>query len=433
MSRMLPRKSLAAPASLVEERAEGAVDAIDWSLRRQGMGGFPGQSGGVAVNPRAMMGLPAIRRCIDAIAGDLAGMPLELLKIDPETGEKKPAKRHRCYYLFRRSPDYGDRTPMRFRQALMGHVLGWGNGYAEIIPSVDSNRTYLSLLDPSAVRVDPSPDGLAYRVGSRAVGRDSMLHVAGLGFDGISGYSPLYLHAETIGLSLAMVRFGSSFMANGAFAGGWLKLTGDWKKEARAELVEAFQSMHGGPSRAGKWGVLPIGVDVVKATVDPNAAQFAESRQFQLLEACRIFGVPPDRVGDYSEMHYSTVEATFRSYVQTTLFPWARAFEESLNLRLLTEKEQEAGYAFRHDFDAFLRADAATRARLWDSFIKNGVANPNEIRAEEGWDRRKDPAGDQYLQPLNMLPSGPGAEEPEPEPEPEPAPKKPARSRRTKS
>jgi phage portal protein BeeE len=118
---------------------------------------------------------------------------------------------------------------------------------------------------------------------------------------------------------------------------------------------------------------------------------------------------------DYSEMHYSTVEASNREYVQTALQPWAKALEESLNLRLLTEEEQAAGFTFKHDFSALLRGDAAARTAMFSAMTDRGVLSPNQWAIEEGFPPFE--GGDEHRMPLNTGPaSGGGAAEPPPEP-----------------
>jgi HK97 family phage portal protein len=127
-----------------------------------------------------------------------------------------------------------------------------------------------------------------------------------------------------------------------------------------------------------------------------------ELRRFSVLEVARLLRVPPHKLGDYSNASYSSIEAANLEYVQTTLLPWAEAFEQSLNLRLLTDAEVAAGYTFRHDFSALLRADAAGRAALYTTLFNTTSISPNEIRAREGMNPRA--GGDEFLTPLNMTP-----------------------------
>lgn len=395
-------------------RAAGS-DLVLSLLRRERLGFGSGfgvigdvNTSGVEVDARTVLSIAAARRCVNVIAGDLASMPLNL--VQEVDGAEIPVKDHPRKMLFRRSPDNGDSTPARWRQALIGNTLAWGNGYAEIVPSNDRRGVFLYLLKPWSVAVHEEEGRIGYRVDGKPLERDSTLHVAGLGCDGIRGYPPFLLHPQAFGLTVAAERFGGSFLGNGAFPSGFVTVPDEMGEENYRRFLASFAAGISGSDKVGKLGILPPGVGFVKGTVDPNVAQFVETRQFQILEICRIFGVPPHKVMDFSRAHYSTIEASNLEYSQTTLLPWARLFEESLNLRLLTGAEIEAGYTFRHDFSAFLRADASGRANLYRTLFHIGAINPNEVRAKEGYAPRD--GGDEYFVPLNMAGSEGASDKP---------------------
>lgn len=360
---------------------------VAWRMRR----GMSGWLGGAAadcgpVTPRMILSIAAARRCIDAIASDLAAMPLSLVQERDDESDRE-AKEHPAYGLFKRSPDGGDSTPVRWRQAIVAHAVGVGNGYGQIAWSANWRKVNLYLLDPLTTSPVEVGGRIEYQVAgaARPLPRDEVLHVAGLGWDGIKGYSPAELHPMAFGLTLSAERHGYAFLEEGATLGGFLKSQMELTAEAKEELISSFQARHRGSRKAGGWGLLPPGVEAQVASVDPEKAQLNETRKAQTLEMCRIFDVPPDRVGEYSEMHYSTVEATNRSYIQRTLLFWARAFEESLNLRLLTPEEQAAGYTFKHDFTSMLRGDAAARTAMFSAMNDRGVISGNQWAIEEGF------------------------------------------------
>jgi HK97 family phage portal protein len=419
-----PIRTISRSAAAWLLRASGAE--IAWKMRR-GSIGWLGRldSEGRRIDVRTILAIATARRCIDAVSGDLAALPLSLVQERPADVDRE-AVEHPAYRLFKRSPDGGDSTPMRFRQAIAGHALGVGNGYAQVAWSANRRAVNLYLLDPLHTSIVEDDGRLAYQApgAARPLPRDEVIHLAGLGWDGVRGFSPVDLHPRAFGLTADAELHGGSFLTEGASAGGFLKQSQQLTDEAMQQLIDEFERRHRGAGKAGRWGLLPVGVDVTKMTVDPEAAQLLETRQFQVLEMCRIFGVPPHRVMDYSAMHYSTVEATNREYVQTVLLIWAKAFEEVLNLRLLTDEEQAAGFTFRHDFSALLRGDVAARTAQFDAMSKAGAISPNQWAIEEGFPPFK--GGDVHRFPLNTGPAGGGTASPEPTPDqPEATPEEP--------
>ncbi|WP_165250186.1 phage portal protein [Paludisphaera soli] len=400
--RKLPRRALATPASLL--RSGGSpVGRDDFlvSMRRELYGwGLGPDEVAAKVNVWGMLGLATARRCIEAISRDLASMPLNLVRVrDDDTEEHDPT--HPLYSLFRWSPDGGLTTPIGFRTAMTANALAWGNGYGEIATA--AGRPQIRLLGSGTTDLAFREGRAGYQTEAGWLPARSVLHVAGLGCDGVRGFNPVRLHAHTLGLTVTAERFGAAFLANGAFPSGYITADaamGD-DEEAYIRLREAFIKRHAeGVGKAGRVGVLPPGFGFTQASVDPEVAQFLETREFQILEICRIFGVPPHRVMQYKDMHYSTVEAVKSEFAQTTLLPWARVWEESLNLRLLGPDDVAAGWTFRHDFTGFLRADTAGRAVMYRTLFNIGAISPNEVRAQEGYDRRD--GGDEFFTPLAM-------------------------------
>lgn len=408
----IPRKKLGRPPASLRAAGDAPTSGeTDLLLRlRSDLYGWVGEipEHGPKLNVWAMWGLAAARRCIEAISRDLASMPLNLVRIRDDDSEEHD-RGHPLYGLFRWSPDGGLSTPTGFRQSLVGNALAWGDGYAEIARIGD--RAYLRILDSGLCGIDYEDGRPVYNTPAGRLGLFQVLHVAGMGINGFQGVNPIRAHPGVFGLTVSAERFGAAFLANGAFPSGYIKADaalGD-DEEAYIRLRDAFVKRHAeGVHKAGRVGVLPPGFDFTKASVDPDVAQFLETRLFQILEICRIFGVPPHRVMQYENMHYSTVEAVKSEFAQTTLLPWARVFEESLNLRLLTEREVSDGWTFRHDFTSFLRADTQGRALMYRTLYDCNAINPNEIRAQEGYGPRD--GGDEF-KPAGSPPvgGGPGA------------------------
>lgn len=357
---------------------------------------------GVLVDPRTALSFPGCFSAINTISTDLASLPLHLVQVMDDGTERKAAE-HPAYGLFKRSPDGGGTTPMRWRQAIISHSLLYGNGYAEIVKSGDGSRDYLFLLDPETTIPNINIDGtIAYRVNGQTVARETILHLAGLSFNGLEGYSIPRVAAQAFGIGLGSERFAGSVLGNSAGNSGFIKTPDQLTQEAASELLDGFNARNAGTGNAGRVGILPPGYDFQSTATSAADAQLTDQRKFQVLEMARLFRLPPHKLGDYSNASYSSIEASNLEYLQTTLLPWAEQFEQALNLRLLTEAEQAAGFQFKHDFRAYLRADATGRANMYKTLFSTGSMSPNEIRAAEGLDPREDADGSKYYIMMNL-------------------------------
>jgi HK97 family phage portal protein len=287
----------------------------------------------------------------------------------------------------------------------MGHCLGWGNGYAEILRDSWTGEPYgLNLLSPRPWDTWPERVNgrLIYKIqrGTKELLPENVIHIAGLSWDGLVGYSPVALAREAIGLALAAERFGASFYGNGSHASGWLKSPKKLSLEARRNLRESFEEQHRGTGNANRIGVLEDGLEFEKSSIDPEDAQFLLTRKFQVIEICRLYRVPPHKVMDYEHAHLANLEQSNTDYLMTSLFPWCLQIEQEFDLKLLTTQERDNGFAYAHNLRAFMRADSAARAAYWDLMARNGVVSPNQIAAEEGFDPIE--GGDVHFCPLNM-------------------------------
>lgn len=360
--------------------------------------GFGHTTAGVAINAHNAITLPAFMACVRVIAEDIASLPIQVFK-KRKSGGTQLVEDHDISWRFRRSPD-GDAREMsslQWREAWYTHCLTRGNGYAEVEWTKDGQELLgLHLSDPDRTHEDRDTqtgklwyrlDGQTERV--RAV---NMLHLAMPGFNGITGWSPVALLREAIGLGKAAELFGASFFGNGAVPKGMLKYPGKLSPEAKTNLRASWDQIHGGSGQANKTAILEQGLDWVNTQVTPDEGQFTATRQFQVLEVARIFRVPPHKIGDYSQSHLSNIEASNLDYLMTVLRPWCLRVEQCLDLKLLTDKEARLGYYVRHDLRALLRASIKDRALYYQTMFELGMS-ADEIRELEDLNPIGEPDG----------------------------------------
>ena len=229
-----------------------------------------------------------------------------------------------------------------------------------------------------------------------------VLHIPGLGFDGLVGYSPIAMAKNAIGMAIACEEYGAKFFANGATPGGILEHPGTVKDPSRVR--DSWNAAFGGSGNANKVAVLEEGMKYTPISISPEQAQFLETRKFQIDEIARIFRVPPHMVGDLDKSSFNNIEQQSLEFVKYTLEPWIMRWEQSINRALLSETEKSS-YFVRFNVEGLLRGDYQSRMEGYATARQNGWMSANDIRELEKLDRiPAEDGGDLYLINGNMLP-----------------------------
>jgi len=345
---------------------------------------FGGTTSGKAVNERTAMQTSAVYACVRILSESIAGLPLHVYHYKAD-GSKERTADHPLQRLLHDEPNK-EMTSFVFREALMAHLLLWGNAYAQIIRDGRGYPVALYPLLPDRMTVDrDANDELVYTYqsdkGQIKLRRESVLHIPGLGFDGLIGYSPIAMAKNAVGLALATEDYGATFFANGANPGGVLEHPGVIKPDQVERLRESWQSQFGG-ANAHKVAVLEDGLKFHQMSIPPEEAQFLETRKFQINEIARIFRVPPHMVGDLEKSSFSNIEQQSLEFVKYTLGPWVIRWEQSLTQALLLPGEK-AAFSIRFNLDGLLRGDYQSRMQGYSVGIQNGFYSVNDVRALE--------------------------------------------------
>ncbi len=368
---------------------------------------------GKHVNERTSMQMTAVYSCVRILSEAVASLPLNVYRYN-ENGGKEKAIDHTLYRLLHDEPN-PEMSSFIFRETLMTHLLLWGNAYAQIIRNGKGEVVALYPLMPDRMTVDRDRNGRLYykytksnddaptmENGSVYLDPSDVLHVPGLGFDGLVGYSPIAMAKNAIGLAIAAEEYGSKFYANGAAPSGVLEHPGTLKDPERVR--NSWNSTFGGSSNSHKVAVLEEGMKYTPISISPNEAQFLETRKFQINEIARIFRVPPHMVGDLEKSSFSNIEQQSLEFVKYTLDPWVIRWEQALYRSLLTEEEKKELF-FKFNVEGLLRGDYASRMNGYATARQNGWMSANDIRELEDLDRiPEELGGDLYLVNGNMLP-----------------------------
>ena len=353
---------------------------------------FGRTSSGKMVNEKTAMQTTAVYACVRVLAEAIASLPIHVYSYD-DKGNKIMEFEHPLYRILHDCPN-PEMTSFTFREVLMTHLLLHGNAYAQIIRDGAGRVVSLYPLLPNCMDIERDDKGQLYYIYTRqsdenpnfkdngqiVLRYEDVLHIPGLGFDGLYGYSPISLAKQAVGISIAAEEYGASFLKNGASPGGVLEHPGVLKNPDKVR--ESWNQIYQGSGNAHRVAVLEEGMSFKPISLKPDEIQFLETRKFQLEEIARIFRVPLHLIGDLEHATFSNIEHQSLEFTKFTLGPWIARWEQELQKALLLPGEQ-GKYIIKMNVDGLLRGDYKTRMEGYSIGLQNGFLSPNDIRALE--------------------------------------------------
>ena len=368
---------------------------------------FGTSASGKAVNPSSAIQVSAVYACVRVIAETIASLPFHVYETT-ENGSRK-APEHPLYRLIHDEPNK-EMTSFILRETMLAHLLLYGNAYCQIIRTGRDKIDSLYPLLPDKMEVDRDAGGLLTYTYTTSDGKRwrleprDVLHIPGLGFDGVMGYSPIALEKSAIGLGIAAEEYGSKFFSNGARPSGILTHPNTVKDPAA--LRASWNAAYGSSSNASRVAVLEEGMTFVPLSLPNNEAQFLETRKFQVSEICRIFRVPPHMIGDLDRATFSNIEHQSIDFATHTIRPWLVRIEQAMNRALFSENEKGRFYV-QFNIDGLMRGDYKSRMEGYAIARQNGWMSANDIRALENMNPIPDEeGGNTYLCNGNLIPVG---------------------------
>lgn len=328
--------------------------------------------------------LSTVYRCVEVISDSVAQLPLEPYKIDSQ-GYKIKFTSHPTYKLLNKEPN-PRMTRFDFIKVMIVSTLLKGNGYAFIERDDKGNAQGLHFIPAELVtiiRPKSLRESVSYSIaGLGTVESCNMIHIKNFSYDGIEGVSTLRHARNTLGLSTDAEAHAAGFFKGGANLAGLLKsdtnLTAQQKNDLKRSWQMAFSPASGTPNGVA---VLERNLSFEPITVNPTDAQLLETRQFNVVDICRFFGVSPVKAFDLSKSSYSTVEATNLSFLTETLSPLLEKIEEEFERKLYKPSEKDS-IDVRFDTATLLRADKQSLANYYQTLFNIGVVSPNDIRKQ---------------------------------------------------
>jgi len=359
---------------------------------------------GKSVNARTAIQVSAVYACVRVIAETVASLPFSVYEQDEIASHK--ALHHPLYHVLHDEPN-PEMTSFIWREAMLTHLLLWGNSYSQILRAGRGNIIGLYPLLPDRMEVDRDEKGnLTYTYSTTSGDQvklrpEDVLHIPGLGFDGIMGYSPIAVERNAVGLSIAAEEFGSKFFGNGATPSGILTHPNTVKNPKA--LRESWMEAYGGSSNANRVAILEEGMTFTRISMPNNEAQFLETRKFQVEEICRIFRVPPHMIADLEHATFSNIEHQSIDFAVHTIRPWLVRIEQAVNKALFSEKEKGRYYC-QFNLDGLMRGSYKERMEGYAIARQNGWMSTNDIRELENMNPiPAEEGGDAYLVNGNMI------------------------------
>ena len=336
----------------------------------------------ISVNENTALTFSTVFACVRVIAETIATLPLFVYKI--KNGNRIRAYEHSLYGLLHNAPNE-ECTSVSFIESLITHILLQGNGFVEVVRDNFNAVRGLYLLDVSKMRV--YRDDLGYI----AYSKRQVMHIAGLGWNGVVGYSPISMMRKQIATGLYQDNFALDFFSKGVKKTPILTHPEHLSKEAKENMKKSFWNA---------WNngivVLEEGLKAEFATMNLSDAQFLESRRFSVEEICRVFRVPPHLIGDLSRSTNNNIEHQSIEFVTHTIRPWCVRIEKALNGHLLNSYEKKK-YLIEFNLDGLLRGDTLTRQQANQIRFNNGILTRNEWRKQDNLNEVEDKYGDEYF------------------------------------
>lgn len=382
--------SLENPSTPLSEPDVWLTDALGGSMASSGM----------VVNKDSALRCSAVFACVRLLSETVAGLPYVIY--ERKGKEVHEVDDHPLYPLLNVAPNEM-MTAFTWKDMQMNHGLLAGNSYSVIRRTVGGRVIGFVPLMPDSITVVRNKGRLFYRArlvgGSEEVfSSDDILHTPGPGWDGITGYSPISILRNSVGIALATEDHGARLFSNGTNLGMTLETDQSIDPDRQKEILKLFNEKFRGTQNANKTAILVSGLKAKTVGMSSEDAQFLETRKFQVNDIARIFNVPPHMIGDLEKSSFNNIEQQNINFLMYSVRPWLERIESEINRKLFSG----SGYFVAFNADNLLRGDFKTRSEGLTRFVNGAIMTPNEARKREGLNPIE--GGDELRVPLNTAP-----------------------------
>jgi HK97 family phage portal protein len=395
--------------NIIEKRSEtsGVADPKQWFIDFIN-GGTKSKAGSLVSEDTAMQ-VMAVFAAVRLLAETEASVPFVMYqktKAGKEKAENMPL------YSVLHDISNLEQTAMEFRQMTMINTLLCGEAFAEIVRDPITFEIIELWPIPNRnveVHYYESTNRLAfYRItlpkgGHKDLYPESIWHWKWISRNTMSVCKPVRLAREAMGLSLAAEEFGERFFSNGTNIGGIVEYEKTMSDNSYERYKKDIREGYEGLGKSNRLLFLEMGAKFIPVNTPPEAAQFIETRRFQIEEIARFYNIPPHMLMELMRSTNNNIENQSIGFVVYSLRPWCVRIEQSAFKDLLLPKQRKK-YFFKHNVDALLRGDYESRMKGYAIGRQNGWMSANDIRELEDQNPiPKEQGGDEYLVNGNMI------------------------------
>lgn len=332
-------------------------------------------------NQYSAMNISAVYRAVEIISDSIAMLPIKIRQLDADHYNELDS--HSLNLVMKNA---GYLSKYTFIKLLIQSIMLRGNGFAYIERAGDGTVTGLRYLPSGDVQIHYNKEKkeLYYTcnyVSKKRIEPINMIHLLKNTYDGVNGVSTLTYATRSINLSNNTENSANNFFTSGCNLAGILTVQGQLNDKQRDQIRSSWNQAYsnGGAGLA----VLQGNMDYKPIQLSAAESQMLESREFNITDIARFFGISPVLLGDLSHSSYSTIEATQNQFLLHTLNPYIVLVEEEFTRKLF--KPSESNLVIDLDETALLKTDKSALAGYYGALLDKGVLCVNEVRKELGY------------------------------------------------
>lgn len=399
-----PTLSRSNPGPQPDQRSGGSAD--DW-ITESMTGGI--SAAGVPVTQQTALTIAAFYKGVRFLSEIMASLDLEVIKKNDDNTKEILGKHHVKKLMEFPGSFY---NKFSFRETVQAFAVVRGNGLAKIHRDKVTNRPMeFEILDPSHVEPHIKDGQLFYIVwdghGKPTVHFDfNIFHIPNLPMTGTAlgvwGLSPIEYFRDTLGFNIAVNKYGGTVFKNGTHTNGYLSTEMELDGDQIKRLATSWADRSAGLENVGRTPVLEQGMKYYPMSMKPEDLQFFETRKLNLTDVSNMLSVPSYILGDTEKLSYNSIEQQSLDLARYTIRSWCQRWESEAKKKLFSTKERMS-HSLKFNLNSLLQGDSASRARLYDTYMKWGLFDADEIRAMEDKNPFPDGKGKGRLVPANFV------------------------------